>query len=78
MKKFDLLCQDYGIAHQFTTPTWPQCNGMVECLIQTIKYGLIMMSLINTQCRDDQLPNVLFGYWCGITTIIHGFLRGSN
>jgi hypothetical protein len=23
MKEFDVLCQDYGIIHQFTTPAWP-------------------------------------------------------
>jgi hypothetical protein len=62
MKEFDVLCQDYGIVHQFITSAWPQCNGMVECLIQTIKHGLIVMSLINTQGWDDQLPKVLFGY----------------
>jgi hypothetical protein len=62
----------------FFAPTWPQCNGMVECLIQTIKHGLIMMSLTNTHGWHDQLPKVLLGYWCGITSIIHGFLRISN
>jgi transposase InsO family protein len=39
MKEFDALCQDYGIVHQFISPAWPQCNGMVECLIQTIMHG---------------------------------------
>jgi hypothetical protein len=30
MAEFDLMCNKYGITHQFTTPQWPQCNGMVE------------------------------------------------
>jgi hypothetical protein len=53
MKEFDVLCQDYGIIHQFISPGWPQCNGMVKCLIQTIMHGLIVMSLRNTQGWDD-------------------------
>jgi hypothetical protein len=43
MKEFDALCQDYPIVHQFIISMWPQCNGMVEHLIQTIKHGLTMM-----------------------------------
>jgi len=43
MKEFAGVCQSYGITHQFTTPIWPQCNGMVECLIKTIKQGLMVI-----------------------------------
>jgi len=38
--KFDVMCKDYGIHHQHTKPQWPQCNGMAECLIKTIKHGI--------------------------------------
>jgi transposase InsO family protein len=66
MKDFDAMCQDYGIIHQFTTPAWPQCNGMVERLVQTIKDGLIVLSFTNIQRWDTQLPKILFGYHCGV------------
>lgn len=39
---------------------------MVERLIHIIKHGLTVKSSTNTQGWDDQLPRVLFGYWCGI------------
>ncbi len=48
MKEFDYLCQDYGIVHQFIVPTWPQCKGMVERLIHTIKHGLMVIFSTNT------------------------------
>jgi len=44
MKEFVEICQNYGITHQFTTLAWPQCNGMVERLIKTIKHGLTVMA----------------------------------
>jgi len=31
--------------HQHTTPQWPQCNGMAERLIKTIKHGIILFSV---------------------------------
>jgi hypothetical protein len=37
--EFDVMCKDYGIQHQHTAPQWPQCNGMAEHLIKTIKHG---------------------------------------
>jgi hypothetical protein len=49
MKEFAGMCQSYGITHQFIAPTWPQCNGMVECLIKTIKEGLMVMVATNIQ-----------------------------
>jgi len=27
--KFYQLCKNYVIIHQYTTPQWPKCNGMV-------------------------------------------------
>jgi hypothetical protein len=42
--KFDQLCKNYGIAHQYTTPQWPSCNEMVERLIKMLKHGLIVLS----------------------------------
>jgi hypothetical protein len=64
--KFDVMCKDYGIHHQHTTPQWPQCNGMVECLIKTIKHGIIVLFAMpeNVDCWDEQLAKVMFGYKC--------------
>jgi hypothetical protein len=47
MKEFVESCHNYGITHQFTTPAWFQCNGVVERLIKTIKHGLIVMVATN-------------------------------
>jgi hypothetical protein len=40
---------------------------MAERLIQTIKHGITVMSMLqdNTKTWDFQLPRVLYGYWCG-------------
>jgi len=62
MAKFDLMCKKYGITHQFTTPQWPQCNGMVE----KMKNGLFVVSSIDLDNWDFQLPQMLFGYKCGV------------
>jgi hypothetical protein len=50
--EFDAMCKDYGIHHQHTTPQWPHCNGMVECLIKTIKHGITVLSVVlnNANC----------------------------
>jgi len=52
MAEFDLMCTKYGIIHQFTTPQWPQCNGMVERMIKTLKNGLSMVSSTNLDNWD--------------------------
>jgi len=52
--------------HQLTTFVWPQCYGMVEHLIKTIKHGFTVKATINIQNWDSLLPQILFGYWCGI------------
>jgi hypothetical protein len=49
MKEFVEICQNYDIKHQFITPAWPQCNGMLERLIKTIKHGLTVMAATNIQ-----------------------------
>jgi len=66
--KFDAMCKDYGIHHQHTAPQWPQCNGMAERLIKTIKHGITVLSAVpdNANCWDEQLAKVMFGYRCGI------------
>jgi hypothetical protein len=66
--KFDVMCRDYAIQHQRTAPHWPQCNGMVERMIKTIKHGIIVLATTpaNMDCWDQQLVKVLFGYRCGI------------
>jgi len=62
MKEFAEICQNYGVTHQFTAPTWPQCNGMVEHLIKTIKHELAVMATTSIQDWDLLLPRILFGY----------------
>jgi hypothetical protein len=66
--EFDTMCKDYGIQHQHTAPQWPQCNGMSERLIKTIKHGITVLSTTpdNANCWDEQLVRVMFGYRCGI------------
>jgi transposase InsO family protein len=66
--EFDVMCGDYAIQHQHTAPQWPQCNGMVERIIKTIKHGITVLAAnpANVNCWDEQLAKVLFGYRCGI------------
>jgi hypothetical protein len=66
--KFNIMCRDYGIQHQRTTPQWPQCNGMDERLIKTIKHGITILAtaLENVDSWDEHLAKVMFGYRCGI------------
>jgi hypothetical protein len=66
--EFDVMCKDYGIQHQHTSPQWPQCNGMVERLIKTIKHGIIVLFATpqNIDSWDEQFAKVMFGYRCGI------------
>jgi hypothetical protein len=66
--EFDVMCRDYAIQHQRTAPQWPQCNGMAERMIKTIKHGITVLAATptNMDCWDQQLAKVLFGYRCGI------------
>jgi hypothetical protein len=66
--EFDVMCKDYGIQHQHTALQWPQCNGMVERLIKTIKHGITVLFATpkNIDCWDEQLAKVMFGYRCRI------------
>jgi hypothetical protein len=43
---------------------------MAERMINTIKHGIIMLvaTLVDMDCWDQQLAKVLFGYRCGIQT----------
>jgi hypothetical protein len=68
--EFDVMCRDYAIQHQRIAPHWPQCNGMDERMIKTIKHGITMLATTpaNMNCWDQQLAKVLFGYRCGIQT----------
>jgi transposase InsO family protein len=66
MAEFDLMCKKYGIIHQFIAPQCPQCNGMVEKMIKTLKNGLFVMSSIDLDNWDLQLLRILFGYRCGV------------
>ncbi len=62
--EFDVMCRDYAIQHQRTAPQWPQCNGMAEHMIKTIKHGITVLASApaNNDCWDEQLDKVLFGY----------------
>jgi len=66
--EFDVMCRDYAIQHQRTAPQWPQCNGMAECMIKTIKHGITVLAAnpASMNCWDQQLAKILFGYRCGI------------
>jgi hypothetical protein len=66
--KFDQLCKNYGILHQYIAPQWLRCNGMVERLVKTLKPELIILSVTPKHAHDNDtnLPLILFGYHCGI------------
>ncbi len=66
--EFDVMCKDYAIQHQRIAPQWPQCNGMAERMIKTIKHGIIVLAAnpANVDCWDEHLAKVLFGYMCGV------------
>ncbi len=42
--EFETMCRDYAIHHQRTAPRWPQCNGMAERMIKTLKHGITVMA----------------------------------
>jgi len=41
--EFNVMRRDYAIQHQRTAPQWPQCNGMAERMIKTIKHGITVL-----------------------------------
>jgi hypothetical protein len=66
--EFDVMCRDYTIQHQRIAPQWPQCNGMAERLMKTIKHGITILPATpeNVNCWDKHVAKVLFGYRCGV------------
>ncbi len=66
--EFEVMCKDYAIQHQRTAPQWPQCNGMAERMIKTLKHGITVLAAdpANVNCWDEHLAKVLFGYRCGV------------
>jgi hypothetical protein len=66
--EFEAMCKDYAIQHQRTAPQWPQCNGMAERMIKTIKHGITVLATnpANVDCWDEHLAKMLFGYRCGV------------
>jgi len=66
--EFEVMCRDYAIQHQRTAPQWPQCNGMAERMIKTLKRGITVLAAdpTNVNCWDEHLAKVMFGYKCGI------------
>ncbi len=70
--EFEMMCKDYRIQHQRIAPQWPQCNGMAERMIKTIKHGITVLVATpgNVDCWDEHLAKILFGYRCGIQASI--------
>jgi hypothetical protein len=65
--KFGVLDTDNGGEWMVEfDPQWPQCNGMVERMIKTLKNGLSLVSFTDLDNWDLQLPQILFGYKCGV------------
>jgi transposase InsO family protein len=66
--EFEVMCRDYAIQHQRTAPQWPQCNGMAERMIKTLKHGITVLVVdpANVNCWDEHLAKVLFEYRCGV------------
>ncbi len=66
--EFDVMCKDYGIQHQHIAPRRPQCNGMANYLIKTIKHGITVLFATpkNVNYWDEQLVKVMFRYSCRI------------
>ncbi len=66
--EFETMCRDYAIHHQRTAPQWPQCNGMAERMIKTLKHGITVLTAnpANMSYWDEHLAKVLFGYRCGV------------
>jgi hypothetical protein len=64
----ETMYRDYAIHHQRTAPQWPQCNGMAERMIKTLKHDITVLAAnpTNTNCWDEHLAKVLFGYRCGV------------
>jgi hypothetical protein len=62
--EFEMMCKDYGIQHQRIALQWPQCNGMAERMIKTIKHGITVLAATpgNMDCWDDHLAKILCGY----------------
>ncbi len=60
--EFEAMCKDYAIQHQHTSPQWPQCNGMAERMIKTIKYGITVLATnpASIDCWDEHLAKMLF------------------
>jgi hypothetical protein len=66
--KFETMCRNYAIHHQRTASQWPQCNGMAERMIKSLKHGITVLAAnpANTNRWDEHLAKVLFGYQCGV------------
>jgi hypothetical protein len=42
--EFETMCRNYAIHHQCTALQWPQCNGMAERMIKTLKHGITILA----------------------------------
>jgi hypothetical protein len=48
--------------HKFTTPYYPQCNGMVEKFNSTLLSSLRKLSYLKAKTWDEHLPTILYSY----------------
>ena len=79
-KKFEDMCQTYGINHVTSSPYRPKSNGQVERYVQTIATGLRTFCMDNQSAWDKTLPHIVFAInsTCSNTTgfspffLLHG------
>lgn len=61
-KEFSTFAEAYGFLHKTSSPHYPQSNGQVECMVQTVKHLLKKSADPNLAIlayRATSLP------WCG-------------
>jgi hypothetical protein len=57
--EFEVMYRDYAIQHHRTAPQWPQCNGMAERMIKSIKHGIITLAINPTNVESKLIQNSL-------------------
>ncbi|MCO5554991.1 hypothetical protein L7F22_008530 [Adiantum nelumboides] len=64
----DYLCEKLHVRHRFTTPYYPQCNGMNERFNGELIRMLTKMTQSNVKTWDLELPCALWAYRTTIKT----------